>query len=321
MAGFTVTDLTDYVRENADRIFTAAITQAATLQYPGINIIAGIKNAESIMNFTNTAPFQAGGVCSFNASGSSVFSDRVLTVTKLKWQDTFCPETLESKFLSTKLIAGSNYDSLPFEQLIVDQVVKNITSGMEQLVWQGDTTSTGNQVLKQMNGWLKVIDAASPVYATATAAITAANVIAIFDDVYAKIPVALLARPEYPLVAFCGWDTFRKLIIALKDADNFNFNVNTTDAYKTGEITLPGSGLMVKAVHGLNTIATSQAKYNDRIVCTYPQNLVYGTDLANEYEEAKFWYSADDQNVKGSIKWKAGCEINFGSEIVTYKNS
>ena len=45
MAGFTVSDLTDYVRENADRIFTAAITQAATLQYPGINIIAGIKNA------------------------------------------------------------------------------------------------------------------------------------------------------------------------------------------------------------------------------------------------------------------------------------
>jgi hypothetical protein len=78
---------------------------------------------------------------------------------------------------------------------------------------------------------------------------------------------------------------------------------------------------MVKAVHGLNNIATSQAKYNDRIVCTYPQNMVYGTDLANEYEEAKFWYSADDQNVKGSIKWKAGCEINFGSEIVTYKNS
>lgn len=34
MAGFTVSDLTDYVRENADRIFTAAITQAATLQYP-----------------------------------------------------------------------------------------------------------------------------------------------------------------------------------------------------------------------------------------------------------------------------------------------
>ena len=40
-------------------------------------------------------------------------------------------------------------------------------------------------------------------------------------------------------------------------------------------------------------------------------------DLEAEYEEAKFWYSADDQNVKGSIKWKAGCQINFGSEIVT----
>ena len=319
MSGFTVSDLTDYVRENADRIYTAAITEADTLKYPGINIIAGIKNAESIMNYTGTAPFQAGGVCSFNASGSSVFSDRILTVTKLKWNDVFCPETLEAKFLSTKLVAGSNYDSMPFEQLIVDTVVKNITFGMEQLIWQGDTVLTANNVLKQADGWLKTIDAASPVYATATAAVTAGNVISIFDDVYKKIPVQLLNNNEKKMVAFCGWDTFRLLIIALKDLNAFHYDAGT--ASTSGEITLPGSGLTVKAVNGLNVIATSLAAYGQRIVCTYPGNLVYGTDLANEYEEAKFWYSADDQNIKGSIKWKAGMQINFGSEIVTYKNS
>ena len=125
MAGFTVSALTTYVRENADKIYTAAILGATTLKYPGISIQAGIKNADKLMLFANTAPIQVGGVCSFNASGSSTFSDVTLTVSPLKWNDTFCPETLENKFLSTKLVAGSNYDSLPFEQLIMDNVIAN----------------------------------------------------------------------------------------------------------------------------------------------------------------------------------------------------
>ena len=318
MAGFTVSDLTDYVRENADRIFTASILEATTLKYPGISIIAGIKNAESIYNFANIAPFQAGGTCAFNASGSSTFSDRILTVTKLKWNDTFCPETLEAKYLSTKLVAGSNYDSMPFEQLITGEVVKNINAQMERTVWQGDT-NLGVSDLKHFDGWLKTIDAASPVYATATAAITTSNVVAILDDIYAKIPAALLNRPDKPLVAFMGWDTFRLLVIAAKALNYYHFD--PAQAYQNGEMIMPGTGLKVVAVHGLNAISGSLAGYNQRIVCTYAANLVFGTDLANEYEEAKFWYSADDQNIKGSIKWKAGCQINFGSEVVTYKNS
>lgn len=318
MAGFTVSDLTTYVRENADKIYTAAILGATTLKYPGISIQAGIKSSDSIMTFANIAPIQVGGVCSFNASGSSTFSDVILAVSPLKWNDTFCPETLENKFLSTKLVAGSNYDSLPFEQLIMDQVVANLNASAEKYTWQGDT-NLGVQDLKQVDGWLKKIDAGSPILATATAAITAANVIAIFDDVYAKIPAALLNAPGKEMVAFTGWDTFRLLILASKALNYFHFDPGA--AFKNGELILPGTGLKVVAVHGLDTITGSLAAYGQRIVCTYPANLFVGTDLANEHEEAKIWYSEDDQNVKGSIKWKVGYQVLYTTEVVTYKNT
>jgi hypothetical protein len=319
MAGFTVSALTTYVRENADKIYTAAILGAQTLKYPGISIQAGIKNADKLMLFANTAPIQPGGVCAFNASGSSTFSDVTLTVTPLKWNDTFCPETLENKFLATKLIPGSNYDTLPFEQLIVDNVTNNLAAAAEQYTWQGDTALTANNALKQVDGWLKKIDAGSPILATATAAVTAANVISIFDDVYAKIPAQLLNHPEKKMVAFTGWDVFRLLIIALKNANAFHYDAG--NAATAGEITLPGSGLKVVAVNGLNTIATSSAAYTQRIVCTYPQNLFVGTDLISEFEQADFWYSKDDQNIKGSIKWKVGYQVAYTTEVVTYKNS
>lgn len=319
MAGFTVSGLTTYVKDNADNILVAAITSAETLKVPGINIMAGIKNAERLMLFANTSPFQAGGTCAFNASGSSTFTEKTLTVSKLKWQDTFCPEDLEAKFLSTKLVAGSNYDAMPFEQLIVDSVTSNIAFQMEQTVWQGDTTLTANTSLKQFDGWLKLIDAASPVTATATADVTTTNVISIFDEIYQLIPASLLNNPMKNMVAFCGWDTFRILMIAEKNSNKFHYD--PADAYAKGEYTMPGIGLKVKAVHGLDNITGTPATSKDRIIATWTGNLAFGTDLANEYEEAKFWYSPDDQNVKGSIKWKAGCQIAYGSEVITYKNS
>lgn len=319
MSGFTVSALTDYVRENADKILTQVITGAETLKYPGISIQAGIKSSDKIMQFTNTAPFQSDSGCAFNASGSTTFSDVTLSVTKIKWQDKWCPEDLETKFLSTKLAAGSTYESLPFEQLIMDGVTQNIAFDMEKAVWQGDTNLTNLNGQKHFDGWLKKIDAGSPILATAQADITAANVIGIFDDIYKKIPAALLNRPTHPMVAFCGWDTFRLLILALKDANAYHYDAG--NAATTGEITLPGSGLKVKALHGLNAISGSLASYTDRIVCTYPANLYFGTDKANEYEEVKVWYSEDNMDVRASIKWKSGTQVAYTTDVITYKNS
>ena len=80
-------------------------------------------------------------------------------------------------------------------------------------------------------------------------------------------------------------------------------------------------GLKVIAVNGLTNISGTTADYQDRIVCCADANLYYGTDMANEEESAEVWYSHDDQNIKGSIKWKSGCQIAYGSEIVTYKTT
>lgn len=321
MSGFTVSSLTNYVIENENKILHASILSASTLQ-SGVTIQAGIKYSEHLNNIAITAPFQADGGCAFNASGSTTFNHRQLTVSKLKWQDTWCPEDLETKYTSKKLVAGSQAETeqLPFEQLIMDNVTKTIAAQMEQAIWQGDTTNhVFSSTLKQFNGWLQVIDAATPTYATATSGLTTGNIIGVFDNIYSLIPAAILNNPDKPVIAYCGWDTFRTLMIAIKNTNYYHYT--TENAANTGEYTMPGSGMKVKAVHGLNNITGTTSTYKDRIVATYPQNLVFGTDLANDYEQAKVWYSPDDQNIKGSIKWKAGCQVYFPTELITYKNS
>jgi len=315
---FTVSGLVDYVKENDSDILQAAILGADTLKNGGISIQAGIKNAEKLLLLDQTAPFQANTGCGFNASGSTTFTNVTLTVANLKVEQVWCPQDIEKKFIGQKLI-GSDHDSLPFEAVIMKAMTDSIAGQLEQVIWQGDTTDAFNVNLKRFDGLLKAIDAGSPISAPTTAAVTKSNVIGIMDDVYELIPAALNNNPAKKMRAFTGWDNFKKLVLALRDENNFHFDAGNAQA--TGKLVMPGTGLEVMAVNGLNNIAGGSASYDDRIICTYPSNLYYGTDMANEEEDARVWYSMDDDNIKSSIKWKSGTAVAYSNEVVEYSNS
>jgi hypothetical protein len=225
---------------------------------------------------------------------------------------------MEKKFIGHQLV-GSTHESLPFESIIMKAVTDKISGNLEQVIWQGDTTDVFNTNLKRFDGLLKKLDAGSPIYATAAGSVTKSNVIGIFDEVYELIPDELNNNSEKKMKSFTGWGVFKKLILALRDENNFHFDAGS--AQSTGKLTMPGTGLEVQAFNGLNNIAGGNDDYDDRIVCTYPSNLYYGTDLANEEEEAKVWYSNDDDVIKASIKWKSGTAIAYTTEVVTYKKS
>lgn len=317
MSGFTVGGLADYVKENDD-ILEAAILGADTLVRGGITVQAGIKNSEKLLLLDQDAPLQANSGCGFNASGSTTFTNAVLTVSDIKWQDEWCPKDLEKKFIGQRLI-GSTHESIPFEETIMNGVTTGIAGNLEQVIWQGDESDVFDENLKRFDGLIKKLDAGSPIYATATAAVTKSNIIGIMDDIYEKIPDALNNNATKKMRTYTGWGNFKKLILALRDENNYHFDAG--NAQSTGTLVMPGTGLEVMAVNGLNTLAGGNTDYDDRIVCTYPSNLYYGTDLANEEEEAKVWYSQDDDVVRGSIKFKSGTQIAYTTEVVTYKNS
>lgn len=321
MAGFTVSSLTDYVKENADKIYTDAALGAQTLKNLGITIQAGIKKSEKLMIFQNTAPFQSDTSCGFNASGSNTFSDRTLTVAEIKWNDQWCPKDLQAKFTSTKLAAGAQrqQEVLPFEQVIMQEVMNNLNTQLEYAIWQGDSTNPFNTNLKQFSGFVKTIDGASPIAATATADVTTSNVISILNNIYDNIPAALLNNPERPMEVFTGYNNFKLLVQALFTLNNYHFDV--ANAWKTMSLEMPATGLKVTAVKGLTDFAGATYYGKDVMVCTYAQNLVYGTDLEGDYEDAKMWYSQDDDVIKGLIRWKSGVQVARPGEIILYKNS
>ena len=319
MAGFTNSSLTDYVEENKGELILESVIGAPTLTYP-VDIIQGIKYKEALNFMAVTAPFQTGTTCAFNSSGDITFTQVVITVTDVKVQNQFCPKTLEAKYTQKYLRPGAHQEELPVAKYITDEVNLYIKAQMEQAVWQGDTALTNLPNLKIFDGWLKKIDAGSPVLATATADVTTSNVIGIIDDMYQKLAQnlpAIMSRPD--LVLVMGKDTFQLVVLALKALNYFHVEVNQT--LQNWEMNFPWYGLKIVAVDGLSNISGSLASYKDRMVLTYWDNLVFGTDLQNDMENYELWYSKDDRVIKLSIEWKAGCQIKKTTEVVTYKNS
>ncbi len=79
---FDVSALANYTKENEALLVTSSVlgSKTASLIKSQGNVMVGVKSAETINIMDTDAIFQAGGSCGFNASGSTTFTQRTVTV-------------------------------------------------------------------------------------------------------------------------------------------------------------------------------------------------------------------------------------------------
>jgi hypothetical protein len=312
---FNVSALADYTEQNEALLVTSSVLGAktASLIKSAGNVMVGVKSSETINIMDTDAIFQSGASCGFNASGSTTFTQRTVTVGKIKVNESLCPKDLEAKYLQKALPTGSMYDSIPFEQEFSEKKAKRIAAQLETALWNGDTSSV-NVNLNKFDGIIKLVGAASGVVDANTstyisgaplASITAANVVSIFDGVYKAIPATIVSYDD--VVIFCGMDTFRTYTIALKNSNLFHYQV---DVKADNEFVLPGTSIRVVAVQGLNGT-------ND-VFAMRLSNLFLGTDLLNEEEKFEIFYAKEADQVRFVSEFKMGVNFAFPDEIVKF---
>lgn len=312
---FNVAALADYTEQNEALLVTSSVLGAktASLIKSAGNVMVGVKSSETINIMDTDAIFQSGSSCGFTASGSTTFSQRTVTVGKIKVNEALCPKDLEAKYLQKALPTGSMYDSIPFEQEFSEKKAKRIAAQLETALWQGDTDS-GNANLSRFDGLVKLIGAASGVVAANSStyisgaplsSITAANVISIFDGVYKAIPAQVVAADD--MTIFCGQDVFRTYTIALKDANQFHYSI---DVKADSEFILPGTTIKVVAVAGLNG--------TNKVYAMRLSNMFLGTDLLNEEEKFEIFYAKEADQVRFVSEFKMGVNIAFPDEVVKF---
>jgi len=302
---FTVSGLTNFTIENEKKLI-------ANLHFKGetaalINSMPGIKSSEKINLIATTSEFQAGGTCGFNSSGTTTFTQRTLTIGKIKINEALCPKDLEAKYTQKALSPGSLYKSIPFEQIIVDEKVEIILQDLETADWQGDTTS-GDNILKHYDGLLKLIDADANVISAIASTINAANIRTIFQDIYVKIPARVLGNPD--LMVFCGYDTFTTYQNKLATDNLFH---KFGDAGNDFKMNIENSNIVLKAVHGLDN--------TNRIIASPKKNLFIGFDLLHEEERFEMFFAREADEVRFVTEFKRGANHAYGNQIVEYTNA
>ena len=309
-----LTGLTNYVKENELQLTSAAIFSAKTaslIEAQG-NVQVGIKSAETINVMTTDAVFQAGGTCGFNSSGTTTITQRTITVGKIKIQESICPKTFEAKYTQKALREGSSYDYMAYGAEYSAQKVERIGAALETAIWQGDTGS-GNAQLNKFMGIGTIIDAlgfggaGDPIAGNtgALTTLTSANVIAAVDGVFAALPAALLDKSD--VVIFCGNDTFREYVIALRNQNLFHYPVDAANM----ELVVPGTSIKLIGVNGLNG--------TDKMFGLSMANLYLGTDLLNEQDRFELFYAKEADEMRFVVEFKMGVQVAFPDEVVYFK--
>lgn len=298
---FNVSGLSAYVKENRDGILRKIILEGDTIARMRKQL--GVKTKERLHYFELDPQFQDGTGCGFSAVGQTNITEKDIETAPFKVNDQWCNDDLLGKYAEylVRYGADANAENLAFEELISDEMIKNINKKMEEMVWQGDTSDTGRTDL--IDGLLTQADADS--------AVTVVN-FGTGDTLYDKVKNVILAIPEEILddaVVFVSPANFRSLVFELLEMNNFHI---APEEIEKGEFYFPGTTIAVHKTMGLTGV-------NDKIFASAWENLVYATDMMNDKEELRFWFSDDDDVHRVKVKWNAGVAYYFPDYIVLGK--
>lgn len=319
---FSLGSLTAYVEENRADLIMKPITGSRTFDF--LDIRQGIKSGEKIPIIESTAPAQAGTSCGFTSSGTTTITQTTLNTTSIKVQEAICLQDLEAYFTQKYLPSGSKPEDTDIAADIINRKLANIAQKVGQMVWQGKTTYTNDTYLKQMNGFISLIDTAgTAVAATQQASISTSTVRGIFEEiVYQKIPLAI--ANGNPIV-FCGVDTLRILLQKMM-IDNMYHVIPSAGDYKANEFVYPGTDVKIIGLHELNAgnsvdTGVLPTVVKNRIIAGTMENFVAGFDVKADMDNFDVWYSKDNQQLRFNLRFNIGVTNHWYDQIVQYTNT
>ena len=299
MLSYNVQALPNYVDQNRPDLIAKSVIGAKSAGL--FNLQTGVKGPTALNLISSEIEFGDGSSCGWDEAGSTSLSQAILRPRALKINMGICDKTLLSKWANylVKVQANKLDSDLPFEQYLIDDVLKNVKAGVEKMIYQGDA---GNANAVEFDGLIKILAGGSPVRVSGTASESAYDFI---KKVAAAMPASILDKED--LVILVPMPMYVSYIQDLVTANLYHYNPgNGENEYK-----LPGTNIRVIGVNGLNNTAT-----NDYAIGGSLSNMFYGTNLEDGDEIFDLWYSKDNREFRLAIEFTAGVQVAFDDEIV-----
>lgn len=294
----TLTGLTAYVNQNADKIKGLPILEAKTVKGNQISTVFGVAGTSVALNNIKTTPVGSNTTCgAFGDAGQQALSQVNVTLKPVKFEFSYCADDLKQYFTSEQMKADYNSEDLgSLEEIFVAEILEKTALEVEKILWRGDTVSgAGNLALS--DGLIKNLKSVSAsTYANiAYTALTAANAQATLEAIVAQIPESIIETA----VVYLSPKDFGAVRMAYAKANLYSFPDPKTPI---DEMMIYGSDTKVRSIAGLSGA--------NAYLVSDPENFV--AVFGGESDMSmKAWYDNETEKVKIRVKTKLGAGIRF----------
>jgi len=306
----TITDNT-YAGELSLPYVTAALRSPDTIAKGYVRTIDGLNAKAVINNLACSNPIVA-AACSFSSGDDTSLTEQVLTLTDLKVNEEICRGTIFPTWIGQGMDRNGNLPQ-EFGDFLLQVVAGKAAAQLEIGIWQGSSpfgtgflSDDGNQ--DEAGADASALKDFSEVdFADALAATDILTDMASVYDAVASNVSGILTKPGAGF--YMNNATYGFYIQALASAGSNQGQVSGAGFNLSGE-NMTYFGYPVYRCPGM---------FNDTIVFTYPENLVFGTNLATDWTEARliptYQYDGSD-NVRVTMNFAVGVQTAVATDGV-----
>lgn len=316
---------TNYAGELALPYISAALLSGVTLSNRSIRIMENVKKNANIP-IVAASGLIAAGSCDYSDGSTITLTERILTPLELQVNVTLCKKDWVQHWEALSMGAGRLGQNIPptFQAYLLEYIAGKVAEEMEHTIWNGEVGgSTGyarfdgiNHLLDDASVEANLFEggagAATDTGGTAIAALSSAgdptnasHIIGILEDVLGRVSTPVLQSSGFTIymnnkVLF----TLRKAQAALGFKDEYYERMGQVTSFL---------GYKVAPAYGLA---------DTKIIFADQENLVFGTDLLSEHNEANVIDMAltdGSQNVRIVMRFTGGTQIGIVGDAYRYQ--
>lgn len=290
---------------------TAALRSPDTVAKGYVRTIDGLTKSAVINNIASSNPIVA-AACGFSSGNTTSTSEQVLSLTDLKVNEEICRGTIFPTWMGQGMDRNGN---LPqnFSDFLLGVIASKAAAQLEIGIWQGaapfGTGFLSNDGTQDEAG----ADASACkdfTEVTFGSALDKGDILAGMEAVYDSVAAnhsGMLTKPGAGF--YMNNKTYGFYIQALANAGSNQGQVSGAGFNLDGD-NMTFFGFPIYRCPGM---------FNDVILFTYPENLVFGTNLATDWTEARliptYEYDGSD-NVRVTMNFAVGVQVAVATDGV-----
>ena len=286
MATYNVQNLPAYVEQHRSELIGQTVLGPDVTKY--FDLWTGIKGDTTINVIEATDDMlQCGAACGWSSDGEVSLSQRTIKPGIFKVNLSICDKNLLNKYAGylVRVEAGKTDRDLPFEQELVDEVIKNVKNSLTSKIFNGNATAPADC---GMQGLMNIQDITS-IDITGTSGSKEA-----IEKIVAAMACANIKSGEI----FLSCSDFTTYVTDLVNANLYHFNPG--QAVSDQEVFVPGTNYR---------LVVTDALAAGEFFASASNNIVLGVNMENGEEQFDIWYSKDNREFRLAIEFVEGVQV------------